>query len=87
MANGGFSCATVMTGHKMILYLLLGAWLVTGGTHHGAMKDVGDTIHNFRLMSASNQNVVAIGIASWGCIQDKEMLIRHKSMAISDSEV
>lgn len=39
------------------------------------MKHVGEAVKDFGLASISQNPVVAIGIAPWGCIQNKEQLI------------
>lgn len=53
--------------------IIAGAWIVTGGTNAGVMKHVGEAVRDFGLTSEGR--VMAIGIASWGCIQSKEQLI------------
>nr|KAI8744050.1 transient receptor potential cation channel subfamily M member 2-like [Biomphalaria glabrata] len=51
-----------------------GAWIVTGGTYAGVMKHVGEAVRDFGLTSQGR--VTTIGIATWGCVQNKELLIR-----------
>ncbi|XP_060577769.1 transient receptor potential cation channel subfamily M member-like 2 isoform X4 [Ruditapes philippinarum] len=55
--------------------LTTGAWIVTGGTHAGVMKHVGEAVKDFGVASTSKNPVISIGIAPWGCIQNKEVLI------------
>ncbi|XP_041459667.1 transient receptor potential cation channel subfamily M member-like 2 isoform X2 [Lytechinus variegatus] len=50
------------------------AWIITGGTHAGVMKYVGDAVRDHTLANGRS-NVVAIGIASWGVIRNREKLI------------
>ncbi|XP_030829332.1 transient receptor potential cation channel subfamily M member-like 2 isoform X2 [Strongylocentrotus purpuratus] len=50
------------------------AWIITGGTHAGVMKYVGDAVRDHNLANGQN-NVVAIGIASWGVITNRAKLI------------
>lgn len=50
-----------------------GAWIVTGGTNTGVTRHVGDAISD-RTTKAKNK-VVAIGIAPWGIVENKELLI------------
>eukprot|EP00057_Strongylocentrotus_purpuratus_P010202 XP_011664676.1 PREDICTED: transient receptor potential cation channel subfamily M member 2 isoform X5 [Strongylocentrotus purpuratus] len=50
------------------------AWIITGGTHAGVMKYVGDAVRDHNLANGRS-NVVAIGIASWGVITNREKLI------------
>jgi len=52
-----------------------GAWIVTGGTHAGVMKHVGEAVKDFGIASTSKNPVITIGIAPWGCIQNKNVLI------------
>ncbi|XP_076815902.1 transient receptor potential cation channel subfamily M member-like 2 isoform X1 [Clavelina lepadiformis] len=49
-----------------------GAWIVTGGTHAGVMKHVGDAIQHD--VTARSNKVVALGIATFGIVYDKEKL-------------
>ncbi|XP_046332894.2 transient receptor potential cation channel subfamily M member 3-like isoform X4 [Haliotis rufescens] len=50
-----------------------GAWIVTGGTNTGVTRHVGDAISD-RTTKARNK-VVAIGIAPWGIVENREDLI------------
>nr|QHX41567.1 transient receptor potential cation channel subfamily M member 3-like [Octopus vulgaris] len=50
-----------------------GAWIVTGGTNTGVTRHVGDAISD--LTTKAKNKVVAIGIASWGIVENKELLI------------
>ncbi|XP_033724836.1 transient receptor potential cation channel subfamily M member-like 2 isoform X2 [Pecten maximus] len=52
-----------------------GAWIITGGTNTGVMKHVGESVRDYGLTSVSSTPVVAIGIATWGVIQNKQELI------------
>ncbi|XP_071942447.1 transient receptor potential cation channel subfamily M member-like 2 isoform X2 [Antedon mediterranea] len=58
--------------------LSTGAWIITGGTHAGVMKYVGDAVRDYALASGAmtRNSVVAIGIPSWGVINQKEKLIK-----------
>ncbi|KAK6180329.1 hypothetical protein SNE40_012504 [Patella caerulea] len=51
-----------------------GAWIVTGGTNTGVMKHVGEAMKEISITDERNR-VVAIGVAPWGCIQNRENLI------------
>ncbi|XP_035828049.1 transient receptor potential cation channel subfamily M member-like 2 isoform X2 [Aplysia californica] len=55
--------------------LSTGAWIVTGGTNTGVMKHVGEAVRDFGLTSEGR--VMTIGIAPWGCVQNKEHLITN----------
>lgn len=52
-----------------------GAWIITGGTNTGVMKHVGEAVRDYGLTSASSTPVVAIGIATWGVVQNRHDLI------------
>ncbi|XP_038605279.1 transient receptor potential cation channel subfamily M member 8 [Tachyglossus aculeatus] len=58
-----------------------GAWILTGGTHYGLMKYIGEVVRDNTISRNSEENIVAIGIAAWGMISNRDTLIRH-----SDSE-
>ncbi|XP_068837675.1 transient receptor potential cation channel subfamily M member 2 isoform X2 [Capricornis sumatraensis] len=51
-----------------------GAWVITGGSHTGVMKQVGEAV---RQLSGSfcEREVVTIGIATWGALHNRESLI------------
>lgn len=53
-----------------------GAWIFTGGTHYGLMKYIGEVVRDNTISRSSEENVVAIGIAAWGMISNRESLIR-----------
>ncbi|XP_059865742.1 transient receptor potential cation channel subfamily M member 2 [Delphinus delphis] len=53
-----------------------GAWIITGGSHTGVMKQVGEAVRVFSLSSSySEGEVVTIGIATWGTLHKRESLI------------
>nr|XP_047914342.1 transient receptor potential cation channel subfamily M member 8 isoform X15 [Anser cygnoides] len=54
-----------------------GAWIFTGGTHYGLMKYIGEVVRDNTISRSSEENVVAIGIAAWGMISNRESLIRN----------
>ncbi|KAK3579276.1 hypothetical protein CHS0354_033354 [Potamilus streckersoni] len=52
-----------------------GAWIITGGTHNGVMKHVGEAVKDHSLTSTkSHKPVVTIGIAPWGVVQNRNVL-------------
>ncbi|XP_050772437.1 transient receptor potential cation channel subfamily M member 8 isoform X2 [Gopherus flavomarginatus] len=53
-----------------------GAWIFTGGTHYGLMKYIGEVVRDNTISRSSEENVVAIGIAAWGMISNRDSLIR-----------
>ncbi|XP_061463652.1 transient receptor potential cation channel subfamily M member 8 [Rhineura floridana] len=54
-----------------------GAWIFTGGTHYGLMKYIGEVVRDNTISRSSEENVVAIGIAAWGMVSNRESLIRN----------
>lgn len=63
-------------GSARSLLLSPGAWIITGGSHTGVMKQVGEAVRDFSLSSSYNEGeVVTIGIATWGTVHNREGLI------------
>jgi transient receptor potential cation channel subfamily M protein 2 len=52
-----------------------GAWIVTGGTNTGVMKHVGEAIRDYTIRHGSKNMISTIGIATWGCINNKDALV------------
>uniref|UniRef100_A0AAY4EJ95 Transient receptor potential cation channel subfamily M member 2 n=1 Tax=Denticeps clupeoides TaxID=299321 RepID=A0AAY4EJ95_9TELE len=52
-----------------------GAWIITGGTHAGVMKHVGAALREYTLSSSIDASIVAIGVATWGILHNRECLI------------
>ncbi|XP_011374673.1 transient receptor potential cation channel subfamily M member 2 [Pteropus vampyrus] len=53
-----------------------GAWIITGGSHTGVMKQVGEAVRDSSLSSShDNGDVVTIGIATWGTVHNREGLV------------
>ncbi|XP_055975296.1 transient receptor potential cation channel subfamily M member 2 isoform X2 [Sorex fumeus] len=53
-----------------------GAWIITGGSHTGVMKQVGEAVRDSSLSSrGSEAGVVTIGVATWGTIHNREDLV------------
>ncbi|CAB1346825.1 unnamed protein product, partial [Coregonus sp. 'balchen'] len=53
-----------------------GAWIITGGTHAGVMKHVGQAVRDYILSSDSMAGqIVAIGVATWGAIHNRRTLV------------
>ncbi|XP_073330411.1 transient receptor potential cation channel subfamily M member 2 isoform X2 [Pagrus major] len=68
-----------------------GAWIVTGGTHTGVMKHVGQAVRDYALSSSKQGEIVAIGVATWGIIHNRDALVHpegcfpaHYEMDIKD---
>jgi len=56
--------------------LILGAWIITPGSHTGLYKKVGLVVkdHIESASSTSTNEIVLLGIATWGSIAGKELL-------------
>ncbi|KAM6934197.1 transient receptor potential cation channel subfamily M member 2 [Xenentodon cancila] len=54
-----------------------GAWIITGGTNAGVMKYVGQAVKDFALSSSLRSKIVAIGVATWGVIHNREALVHR----------
>ncbi|XP_035248591.1 transient receptor potential cation channel subfamily M member 2 isoform X2 [Anguilla anguilla] len=53
-----------------------GAWILTGGTHTGVMKHVGQAVRDYTLTSSSTEDqIVAIGVATWGIVLNRHTLV------------
>ncbi|XP_056145143.1 transient receptor potential cation channel subfamily M member 2 [Lampris incognitus] len=53
-----------------------GAWIITGGTHTGVMKHVGQAVRDYALSSSSiAEQIVTIGVATWGTLHNREELV------------
>jgi len=48
---------------------------VTGGTNIGVMKHVGEAVRNHTMTHGKKKPIVAIGIAPWGFISNRDQLI------------
>ncbi|KAM7380643.1 hypothetical protein PAMP_003923 [Pampus punctatissimus] len=56
-----------------------GAWIITGGTHAGVMKHVGQAVREYALSSSSmDVQIVAIGVATWGIIHNRDVLVHSE---------
>lgn len=56
--------------------LSTGAWIITGGSNTGVMKQVGEAVRDFSLSSSYKEGeVITIGVATWGTIHNREGLV------------
>lgn len=62
----------------MIGHCVTGAWIITGGMHAGVMKHVGEAVQEYQTAEGHQAKVVAIGIAPWGCVNNKQSLINPR---------
>uniref|UniRef100_UPI00398E70EC transient receptor potential cation channel subfamily M member 2 n=1 Tax=Pristiophorus japonicus TaxID=55135 RepID=UPI00398E70EC len=53
-----------------------GAWIITGGSFAGVMKHVGEAVRHSKMTSSPRERqIVAIGIASWGIVHNRDSLL------------
>uniref|UniRef100_A0A669CAS4 Transient receptor potential cation channel, subfamily M, member 2 n=1 Tax=Oreochromis niloticus TaxID=8128 RepID=A0A669CAS4_ORENI len=52
-----------------------GAWIITGGTHTGVMKHVGQAVRDYAMSSSMQSKIVTIGVATWGIIHNRKALV------------
>ncbi|XP_028292480.1 transient receptor potential cation channel subfamily M member 2 isoform X2 [Gouania willdenowi] len=64
-----------------------GAWILTGGTHAGVMKHVGQAVRDYALGSSMQGNIVAIGVATWGVIHNRQALVHPEGSFPAHYEV
>ncbi|XP_075960121.1 transient receptor potential cation channel subfamily M member 2 [Anarhichas minor] len=55
-----------------------GAWILTGGTHTGVMKHVGQAVRDHALSNSMQGQIVAIGVATWGIIHNRDALVHSE---------
>ncbi|XP_008402157.1 transient receptor potential cation channel subfamily M member 2-like isoform X2 [Poecilia reticulata] len=54
-----------------------GAWIITGGTNAGVMMHVGQAVRDCALNNTTKRKIVAIGVAPWGVIHNKDKLVNE----------
>lgn len=60
------------------LSLCVGAWIVTGGLHTGIGRHVGVAVRDHQTASTGGTNVVAMGVAPWGVVRNRDTLTNPK---------
>ncbi|XP_012498692.1 PREDICTED: transient receptor potential cation channel subfamily M member 4 [Propithecus coquereli] len=55
-----------------------GAWIVTGGLHTGIGRHVGMAVRDHQMASTGGTKVVAMGVAPWGVVQNRDSLTNPK---------
>ncbi|KAF6079763.1 transient receptor potential cation channel subfamily M member 4 [Phyllostomus discolor] len=55
-----------------------GAWIVTGGLHTGIGRHVGVAVRDHQTASTGATKVVAMGVAPWGVVRNREALTNPK---------
>uniref|UniRef100_A0A452S990 TRPM SLOG domain-containing protein n=1 Tax=Ursus americanus TaxID=9643 RepID=A0A452S990_URSAM len=56
-----------------------GAWIVTGGLHRGIGRHVGVAVRDHQTASTGGTKVVAMGVAPWGVVRNREALTDPKA--------
>uniref|UniRef100_A0A4W5QU67 Transient receptor potential cation channel, subfamily M, member 4a n=1 Tax=Hucho hucho TaxID=62062 RepID=A0A4W5QU67_9TELE len=81
---GGGGCEKVKTWVREVLRQGLvkaaqrtGAWIVTGGLREGVGRCVGEAVrdHAAAASSLSQKKVIAVGVAPWGLVHNREQLV------------
>ena len=57
-----------------VLFSLIGAWIITGGTRTGVMEFVGDAVKDHIITTGRKNDVVVLGMATWGCVANRQAL-------------
>ncbi|KAK0151528.1 Transient receptor potential cation channel subfamily M member 2 [Merluccius polli] len=61
-----------------------GAWIMSGGSHAGVMKYVGQAVRDHALSSRSTQGqIVAIGMATWGTVHNRRALVQAEGQHLA----
>ncbi|XP_070535403.1 transient receptor potential cation channel subfamily M member 2-like isoform X2 [Ptychodera flava] len=65
------------------------AWIITGGTHSGVMKHVGEAVRDYTLGSGSygRKQIVNIGITPWGVVHRRNDLINKHNQTYTSSNI
>nr|XP_022319514.1 transient receptor potential cation channel subfamily M member 5-like [Crassostrea virginica] len=50
------------------------AWIITGGTRTGVMEFVGDAVKDHIITTGRKNDVVVLGMATWGCVANRQAL-------------
>uniref|UniRef100_A0A4W5LTR4 Transient receptor potential cation channel, subfamily M, member 4a n=1 Tax=Hucho hucho TaxID=62062 RepID=A0A4W5LTR4_9TELE len=81
---GGEGCEKVKTWVREVLRQGLvraaqstGAWIVTGGLREGVSRCVGEAVrdHAAAASSLSQKKVIAVGVAPWGLVHNRQQLV------------
>ena len=51
---------------------------MTGGRNYGVMKRVGDAVRDYTIANGNKKPLIALGIVTWGCINNREVLVSKK---------
>uniref|UniRef100_A0A2R9AJE7 Transient receptor potential cation channel subfamily M member 4 n=1 Tax=Pan paniscus TaxID=9597 RepID=A0A2R9AJE7_PANPA len=54
------------------------SWIVTGGLHTGIGRHVGVAVRDHQMASTGGTKVVAMGVAPWGVVRNRDTLINPK---------
>ena len=73
---------TMLYTNNAVVLLSQGTWIITGGTQKGVMKLIGEAVRDRVAGDGNKAGLVAIGIATWGCVSGKESLVKHDDVSI-----
>ena len=65
-----------LRGKLVINLAFLGAWIITGGMASGVMKLVGKAVRDYYIQNPEKEDLVALGIASWGFTAERNSIKR-----------
>lgn len=56
-------------------HIIVDTWIITDGTNTGVTKYVGKALRDYTIKHGRKKQLVALGIATWGCIANRDDLI------------
>lgn len=61
-----------------------GAWILTGGLREGVARCVGEAVrdHGAAAPALSQKKVIAIGLATWGLVHNRQQLVNSQVIII-----
>lgn len=74
----GFLCFVSLFSALSLPLSSIGAWIVTGGLHTGIGRHVGVAVRDHQTASTGGSKVVAMGVAPWGVVRNRDLLINPK---------
>jgi len=64
-----------------------GAWILTGGLKEGVARCVGEAVrdHGAAAPAISRKKVIAVGLAPWGLVHNRQQLVNAKVLIRQDA--
>lgn len=77
LANRNISCV-------FSVFLFSGAWIMTSGLREGVGRCVGEAVrdHCATVSSLSQAKVIAVGVAPWGLIHQRQQLVNPQVLRV-----